>query len=150
VALLAEQIVVVGSGCIADEAAAEAMKLDDIATIGLDDGMKMDDVMDGCDAITLVIWTIVSVLVTGPGSPGVVCGGCAVVEEGSAVVVVVGGASVVVVVVVGTWVVVVVVDVDSGVGVLVPGSEVAEVESSAGVLSVVPESLEVTSVFEVF
>ena len=43
----------------------------------------------------------------------------------------------------------VVVVVDSGVGELVPGSDVADVGSSVDVPSVVPESLEVPSVCEV-
>lgn len=98
---MAEQLVIeVGSGCKADVDAADAIKLDDVDTMELDGGIKIDDRLDGCDAITLVTWAIVSVLVTGAGVPGFVCGGWEVVGEGSAEVVVVGGASVVVVVVV--------------------------------------------------
>jgi hypothetical protein len=151
---MAEQLVVVlvevGRGCKADVDAADAIKLDDIDTMELDGGIKIDDRLDGCDAITLVTWAIGSVLETGAGVLGFVCGGWEVVGEGSTVVVVVGGASVVVVVVVvGSWVVVVVVELGSGVGELVPGSDVADVGSSVDVPSVVPESLEVSSVCEV-
>lgn len=93
-------MVEVGSGWKADVDAADATKLDDIETMELDGGIKIGDRLDGCDAITLVTWTIGSVLETGVGVPGFVCGGWEVVGEGSAEVVVVGGASVVVVVVV--------------------------------------------------